>query len=134
MALIRANTSGGGGNEKIYIATASSNAEVKAWDVVTSFSNPNVYMTLPFEPKYIMTYCKYSNGNTYWWNIWDKELSTTKYIQVGVPQAYASISQSSIATMPTSTNSWLANVSGKNITLLNNDSLTLTDGLFIAIG
>lgn len=135
MALVEMDFASGGGNEKIYVATASSNAEVKAWDVVTSFSNPNVNITLPFEPKYILTRCKYSSNSYTYWNVWDSSLSTSRYVQTTINAAYSAIASSSlVVSIPNSSSSWISNISGKNITLLNSDSLTLTDALFIAIG
>lgn len=123
----------GGGNEKIYIATASSNAEVKAWDVVTSFSNPVVTLMLPFAPKYIYTRSKYTNGNNNWVNIWDSDISANNYVLLGETDTPTIGQAASIQSMP-ATASWIKSVSGTEVQLQMNDSLTLTDALFIAIG
>ena len=131
MAVSEVNYFSGGGDEDFYIQTATSNAEVKAWDGA-SFSSGVVTISLPFTPKYIMTYCQF--GNNKYYNIYDATFTTSKFVRY-------TVNNSSITTNSTLTNlpntgataaSWLSVVGTGQVQLLMFDTSTLTKALFMA--
>ena len=121
------------GGEDFYIQTATTSAEVKAWDGA-SFANNVVTITLPFAPKYIYTRSRYTNGDAHWVNIWDSDISQNNFIQFGENNTPTVTSAAQVVSLPNPSLTWLKSVTGNVVEILLPSTLTLTDALFIAVG
>lgn len=130
---VEAFSGSGSGGDELYIQTATSNAEVKAWDGA-SFANNVVTITLPFAPKYIYTRSFYTNGDAHWVNIWDSDISQNNFITFAETNTPTVQYAAQVVSLPNSSLTWLKSVNGNVVEILLPSTLTLTDALFVAVG